>query len=136
MSLAQMREITANLKRRAQSLNPGTPVMSGHWWVFLKGKDGSDAMIFVNGNALISPCDMWIVMEDEKFKAWRNSSQRIMWFYGQEVWETYQDPDDPSGAIKERRTDQPPRDESPRGGVLLGSEVRRLGLTGDGEGLY
>lgn len=89
-----------NSRGRIIALPPGSPVPSGHWWVFVEGHEASEGNISVNGHALVFPRGHWFVCEDHRCKALRNSDLPMRWLDGADLWEKVVGQ---FGAIQERK---------------------------------
>lgn len=62
-------------------------VPSGRWWTWIDGTMGGEERVMVNGNTLIFPCGEWIVLENDKFIAAKNSSLKMWWMDGFDLME-------------------------------------------------
>lgn len=123
VSVSMQRQMVDRLRdpRVAIPLAPGSPVPSGHWWVFIEGRgnalqgsapDGYVEMM-LNGQTLQYPIGVWAVMDNRKFHVAKESDLPMLWFDGHDLiektitWETRGRSNTPYRVIGQRLRSKP-----------------------------
>lgn len=78
-------ERTAIDPYRPPTLQPGSPIPSGRWWVRLDGR--GDAPLWLNGQEYNWPRGTWFVLEDKYFHVLMETDLPMQWYDGYDLME-------------------------------------------------